>query len=80
MELLVDGRIISLSLPVRAVFECVWLPAVRARGLDRREGPPPPGHAIAPAAGRDMVDVVGPPMPVTYRLQVLGSCSSMLST
>ncbi len=74
MELLVDGRIISLSLPVRAVFDCVWLPAVRVRGADRREGPPPTSAAAAPAAGRDLVEVIGPPMPVTYRLQVPGSC------
>ena len=77
MELLVDGRIISLSLPVCAVFECVWLPAVRARGADRREGPLPPGAAAGPAAGRDLVEVVGPPMPITYRLQVSGSMPAL---
>ena len=70
MELLVDGRIISLSLPVRAVFESVWLPAVRARGADRRDAPQAPSSSVALPGGRDQVEVIGPPMPVTYRLQV----------
>ena len=29
MELLVCGNIISLNLPVRLVFECVWRPSLR---------------------------------------------------
>ncbi len=70
MELLVDGRIISLSLPVRAVFEGVWLPAVRARGADRRDAAQLPAASSASPGGRDQVEVIGPPMPVTYRLQV----------
>jgi len=28
MELLVGGAIVSLSLPVRLVWECVWRPAL----------------------------------------------------
>ena len=78
MELLVDGRIISLLLPVRAVFECVWLPAVRARGADRRETAQVPAPGGASPGGRDQVEVIGPPMPVTYRLQVCSKISFCL--
>lgn len=45
MELLVCGNIISLNLPVRLVFECVWRPSLRGaqRGSVQQ--------APAPAAG-----------------------------
>ena len=38
MELLVGGAIISLSLPVRLVWECVWRPTLPASGSEA------PGH------------------------------------
>lgn len=60
-----DGRIISLSLPVRLVFECIWRPAM-ARG--RRSAAAAAQPAVATARGE--VEVIGPPMVVTYRLQV----------
>ena len=45
MELLVCGNIISLNLPVRLVFECVWRPSLRGsqRGSVQQ--------GAAPAAG-----------------------------
>lgn len=34
MELLVGGAIISLSLPVRLVWECVWRPTLPSAGSE----------------------------------------------
>lgn len=75
MELLVAGNIISLSLPVRLVFEAVWLPHLRARQPSTPTAAAAAAEAAAaqqPAAalGRGETQVVGPPMTVTFRLQV----------
>ncbi|KAK9817780.1 hypothetical protein WJX72_002069 [[Myrmecia] bisecta] len=64
MELLVGGNIIALSLPVRLVFECVWMAGGGAGGAQT------PAAAATPAS-RSELDVIGPPMPITYRLQGL---------
>uniref|UniRef100_A0A061RK46 E3 ubiquitin-protein ligase UBR4 n=1 Tax=Tetraselmis sp. GSL018 TaxID=582737 RepID=A0A061RK46_9CHLO len=57
MELLVAGRIISLSLPIRTVYERVW----RANLISGQQG----GGRLAEGSAE------GPPMLVTYRLQGL---------
>ncbi|KAL0024070.1 hypothetical protein WJX79_002966 [Trebouxia sp. C0005] len=66
MELLVGGAIISLSLPLRLVWECVWRPTLPSAGSETSgEG------STQGLPGRGEVDVMGPPMVVTYRLQGL---------
>ena len=52
MELLVCGNIISLNLPVRLVFECVWRPSLRGsqRGSVQQ--------GSAPAAGASANNVL----------------------
>ena len=78
MELLVDGRIISLSLPVRQVYECVWRPARGERAAVRHGMGGPEQTPLQPTASRGEVEVIGPPMAITYRLQVTdlsGNCA-----
>ena len=52
MELLVLGNLISLNLPVRLVFEGLWLPAQSQQQQASSRSP------------------AGPPMRITFRLQV----------
>lgn len=66
MELLVDGRIISLSLPVRLVYECVWRPALAEHARGGRSA----AVTAQPPASNRGDEVIGPPMVITYRLQV----------
>ena len=65
MELLVSGAIIGLNLPVRLVWECIWRPSLtedEAQGSQDSDGRGP--------ASRGGIEIMGPPMVVTYRLQV----------
>ena len=84
MELLVGGAIISLNLPVRLVWECIWRPTlgeVNTDDDDDDEDDDEEEEDHAALAGLDMrgvaprgdIEVMGPPMVVTYRLQA--SCA-----
>jgi hypothetical protein len=64
LELLVAGQIISLALPVRLVFEDVWLASLRASGAQGGGVPQVAG------GGRGEMEIIGPPMVITYRLPV----------
>lgn len=64
LELLVAGKIIHLSLPIRQVFEAVWLPSLRGSGA------PGAGEPVIISGTRGEGDVVSPPMVITYRLPV----------
>ena len=52
MELLVCGNIISLNLPVRLVFECVWRPSLRGSQRGSLQ------QGSAPAAGASANNVL----------------------
>jgi E3 ubiquitin-protein ligase UBR4 len=64
LELLVAGQIISLSLPIRQVFEEVWLPSLRASGTAGA------GDPLVISGPRGEWESIGPPMVITYRLPV----------
>ena len=70
MELLVDGRIISLLLPVRLVYECIWRQARGERTASLRGISATDEASLQVASNRGDVEVIGPPMVITYRLQV----------
>lgn len=81
MELLVGGAIISLNLPVRLVWECIWRPSLGEANTADDEDDDEEEEDHAASAGLDMrgvgprgdIEIMGPPMVVTYRLQA--SCA-----
>lgn len=80
MELLVAGNIISLNLPVRLVWECVWRPSL-AEGHDNEEDEDEDASDGLDLQGTRLVgdiEVMGPPMVVTYRLQACPTCCTLL--
>ena len=77
MELLVGGAIISLNLPVRLVWECIWRPTLAEANDDddddeeeEEDYAATAGVDIRGTGGRGDIEIMGPPMVVTYRLQV----------
>ena len=59
MELLVNNKIMSLDLPVKDVYQKVWLPALASAGISN-------GMSGAAAGGQD-----GEPMRIVYRMRGL---------
>lgn len=66
MELMVAGKIISLSLPIAGVYNCVWKPHIHSPGHR-----PPQSRSVRSMLSAMMAGGEPPPMVIVYRLSGL---------